>query len=224
MASATINVTRTEFLPYSRPWIGEEEVAEVADSLRSGWLTTGPKTKRFEAELAAYVGARHAIAVSSCTAALHVALAAHDVGPGDEVIVPTLTFCATANVVAHLGARPVLVDVSFSSCVPGMTTGGGVGSFGGWGAWACAGWPESSSDENTTRATAETSAARPYCPFTCLLLPGASRPATRRAATLAPTAVLPGRRCGNGAGGAAAGRIACWSAARPSRIEPTARS
>ncbi len=112
MASATINVTRTEFLPYSRPWIGEEEVAEVADSLRSGWLTTGPKTKRFEAELAAYVGARHAIAVSSCTAALHVALAAHDVGPGDEVIVPTLTFCATANVVAHLGARPVLVDVN----------------------------------------------------------------------------------------------------------------
>jgi dTDP-4-amino-4,6-dideoxygalactose transaminase len=112
MASATINVARTEFLPYSRPWIGEEEVAEVADSLRSGWLTTGPKTKRFEAELAAYVGARHAIAVSSCTAALHVALAAHDVGPGDEVIVPTLTFCATANVVAHLGARPVLVDVN----------------------------------------------------------------------------------------------------------------
>lgn len=112
MASATLNVTRTEFLPYSRPWIGEEEVAEVADSLRSGWLTTGPKTKRFEAELAAYVGARHAIAVSSCTAALHVALAAHDVGPGDEVIVPTLTFCATANVVAHLGARPVLVDVN----------------------------------------------------------------------------------------------------------------
>src|SRR5665811_176987 len=112
MASATGRVTRTEFLPYNRPWIGEEELAEVADTLRSGWLTTGPKTKRFEAELAAYVGARHAIAVSSCTAALHVSLAAHDVGPGDEVIVPTLTFCATANVVAHLGARPVLVDVN----------------------------------------------------------------------------------------------------------------
>ncbi|MFB3778139.1 MAG: DegT/DnrJ/EryC1/StrS family aminotransferase [Bryobacteraceae bacterium] len=105
-------IARETFLPYSLPSIGEEEIAEVADSLRSGWITTGPKTKLLEEQLAAYVGARHAIALSSCTAALHVALKAHDIGPGDEVIVPTLTFCATGNVVAHLGAKPVLVDVN----------------------------------------------------------------------------------------------------------------
>jgi dTDP-4-amino-4,6-dideoxygalactose transaminase len=74
-------------------------------------VTTGPKVKRFEHEFAAYVGAKHAIAVNSCTAALHTSLAALDIGPGDEVIVPTLTFCATANVVIHLGATPVIVDV-----------------------------------------------------------------------------------------------------------------
>jgi dTDP-4-amino-4,6-dideoxygalactose transaminase len=102
---------RNSFLPYCLPFIGEEEIAEVADSLRSGWVTTGPKVKRFEQEFATYVGAKHAIAVSSCTAALHTSLAAMNVGPGDEVIVPTLTFCATANVVVHLGATPVLVDV-----------------------------------------------------------------------------------------------------------------
>lgn len=102
---------RNSFLPYCLPLIGEEEIAEVADSLRSGWVTTGPKVKRFEQEFAAYVGAKHAIAVNSCTAALHTSLAALDIGPGDEVIVPTLTFCATANVVVHLGATPVIVDV-----------------------------------------------------------------------------------------------------------------
>ncbi|HEU0120894.1 MAG TPA: DegT/DnrJ/EryC1/StrS aminotransferase family protein [Bryobacteraceae bacterium] len=102
---------RHSFLPYALPSIGEDEIAEVADTLRSGWLSTGPKVKRFEQDFAAYTGAAHAIAVSSCTAALHIALAAHNVGPGDEVIVPTMTFCATANVVAHLGATPVIVDV-----------------------------------------------------------------------------------------------------------------
>lgn len=102
------------FLPYCLPWIGEEEIAEVVDSLRRGWLTTGPKVKRFEEDFRNYVGAKHAIAVSSCTAALHLALAVAGVGPGDEVIVPTLTFCSTANVVVHLGARPVLVDVEDS--------------------------------------------------------------------------------------------------------------
>jgi UDP-4-amino-4,6-dideoxy-N-acetyl-beta-L-altrosamine transaminase len=102
---------RDSFLPYCLPFIGEEEIAEVADSLRSGWITTGPKVKRFEHAFATYVGVRHAIAVNSCTAALHTSLAALDVGPGDEVIVPTLTFCATANVVVHLGATPVIVDV-----------------------------------------------------------------------------------------------------------------
>src|SRR5271157_4129513 len=102
---------RKSFLPYCLPFVGEEEIAEVADSLRSGWVTTGPKVRRFEEEFAAYTGAGHAVAVNSCTAALHVALAALGVGPGDEVIVPTLTFCATANVVVHLGATPVIVDV-----------------------------------------------------------------------------------------------------------------
>jgi dTDP-4-amino-4,6-dideoxygalactose transaminase len=103
---------RPNFLPYCLPSIGEEEISEVVDSLRSGWVTTGPKVKRFEQEFADYVGARHAIAVNSCTAALHLALAARDIGPGDQVIVPTLTFCATANVVVHTGATPVIVDVN----------------------------------------------------------------------------------------------------------------
>lgn len=102
---------RKQFLPYCLPFIGEEEIEEVADSIRSGWVTTGPKVRRFEESFARYVGAKHAIAVSSCTAALHLALASLGVGPGDEVIVPTLTFCATANVVVHLGATPVVVDV-----------------------------------------------------------------------------------------------------------------
>ncbi len=112
MATATSRAPRTQFLPYSLPLIGDEEIAEVVASLRSGWVTTGPKTHQFESALASYTGARHVVAVSSCTAALHLALAAHRVGPGDEVIVPTLTFCATGNVVAHLGATPVVVDVN----------------------------------------------------------------------------------------------------------------
>lgn len=102
---------RSSFLPFSMPTIGEEEIAEVVDSLRSGWVTTGPKTRRFEADFAEYIDSKHAIAVNSCTAGLHIALTAMGVGPGDEVIVPTLTFCSAANVVVHLGARPVLVDV-----------------------------------------------------------------------------------------------------------------
>jgi dTDP-4-amino-4,6-dideoxygalactose transaminase/nucleoside-diphosphate-sugar epimerase len=102
---------RTEFLPFALPFIGREEEEEMLDSLRSGWLTTGPKTKRFEVALAEYAGAKHAIAVNSCTAALHVSLAALGIGPGDEVITSAITFPATANVVIHQGARPVLVDV-----------------------------------------------------------------------------------------------------------------
>jgi dTDP-4-amino-4,6-dideoxygalactose transaminase len=102
---------RERFLPFVVPGIGEEEIAGVVDALRSGWITTGPRVKAFEDALAAYVGAPHAIAVSSATAGLHLALAALDVGPGDEVIVPTMTFASTANVVRHLGATPVLVDV-----------------------------------------------------------------------------------------------------------------
>jgi dTDP-4-amino-4,6-dideoxygalactose transaminase len=102
---------RSQFLPYCLPQIGEEEIAEVVDSLRSGWVTTGPKVNRFERAFAEYAGVAEAVAVNSCTAALHLSLAAGGIGPGDEVIVPTMTFCATANVVVHLGARPVLADV-----------------------------------------------------------------------------------------------------------------
>jgi dTDP-4-amino-4,6-dideoxygalactose transaminase len=97
-------------LPFSLPWIGEEEIAAVVDCLRSGWITTGPRVKQFEAAFAEYLGCRHAVAVNSCTAALHLALEALGVGPGDEVVVPTMTFAATAEVVHYLGARPVLID------------------------------------------------------------------------------------------------------------------
>jgi dTDP-4-amino-4,6-dideoxygalactose transaminase len=103
---------REEFLPFALPSIGDEEIAEVVDTLRSGWVTTGPKVKRFETDFSAYTAATHALGVNSCTAGLHTALAALGIGPGDEVIVPALTFCATANVVVHLGATPVLVDVA----------------------------------------------------------------------------------------------------------------
>lgn len=102
---------RHEFLPFSPPFIGQEEIDEVCDTLRSDWITTGPKTKRFESEFAAFVGADAALAVFSATDAMHVALAAFGVGPGDEVITTTMTFCSTVHVIEHLGARPVLVDV-----------------------------------------------------------------------------------------------------------------
>lgn len=100
------------FLPFALPDIGEEEINEVVDALRSGWVTTGPKTKQFEADFAAFIGdGVEAIAVNSATAGLHLALEAVGVGPGDEVIVPSYTFTATAEVVRYLGAHPVLVDV-----------------------------------------------------------------------------------------------------------------
>ncbi len=103
---------RTEFLPFSPPLIGEEEIAEVVDTLRSNWITTGPKTNRFEADFAAAVRAPSALAVSSCTAALHTALVTLGIGPGDEVITTPMTFAASVNVIEHVGARPVLADVS----------------------------------------------------------------------------------------------------------------
>lgn len=102
---------KSEFLPFSPPLIGEEEIAEVVDTLRSDWITTGPKTKRFEKEFASYVGAPAALALNSCTAALHTALVTLGVGPGDEVITTPMTFAASVNVIEHVGARPVLVDV-----------------------------------------------------------------------------------------------------------------
>ena len=97
--------------PITRPYIGDEEEAAAIAVLRSGWLTQGPKVTEFEAAFADYVSAEHAIAVSNCTAALHLALRALDIGPGDEIICPTLTFIATANAVVYCGATPVLVDV-----------------------------------------------------------------------------------------------------------------
>jgi dTDP-4-amino-4,6-dideoxygalactose transaminase len=102
---------RETFLPFSPPFIGEEEIAEVVDSLRSGWITTGPKTKRFEQEFAAFLGAPAALALSSCTAGMHTALEVAGIGPGDEVITTPMTFTATVAVVEHTGARPVLADV-----------------------------------------------------------------------------------------------------------------
>ncbi len=103
--------TRTEFLPPLAPCLGDEEYNEVLDTLKSGWITMGPKTTEFEELFAEYVGSDHAIAVSSCTAGLHLALVAAEIGPGDEVITTPLTFCSTANVVVHQGATPVLADV-----------------------------------------------------------------------------------------------------------------
>ena len=102
---------RREFLSFSPPSIGDAERREVLDTLNSDWITTGPKTKAFEAKLSGYLGAPSIVALNSCTAGLHVGLVALGIGPGDEVIVPAMTFCATANVVEHVGARPVLVDV-----------------------------------------------------------------------------------------------------------------
>ena len=101
------------FLPFALPDIGEAEIAEVVDTLRSGWVTTGPKTRRFEEDFAAYLGAPglHALAVNSATAGLHLALEALGIGPGDEVITTTHTFTATAEVVRYLGADVVLVDI-----------------------------------------------------------------------------------------------------------------
>ena len=101
---------RGEFLPFAAPLLGNEEIDEVVHCLRSGWLTTGRKTKQFEQEFCEFVGAKHALAVNSCTAALHLALEAVGVGPGDEVVTTPMTFTATAAVIEHLGARPVFAD------------------------------------------------------------------------------------------------------------------
>jgi len=101
----------TEFVPFCRPDITQAEIDEVVDTLRSGWITTGPRSKRLEERFAQRIGASHAVAVSSCTAGLHVALVAAGVGPGDEVITTPYTFTASAAAVLHAGATPVLVDV-----------------------------------------------------------------------------------------------------------------
>jgi len=109
--SAEKTLIRDTFLPFSRPAIGEAEIAELVDSLRSGWITTGPKVERFSQMFAEYVGGKHAAALSSATAGLHLALLAHGIGPGDEVITTPLTFAATVNMIALVGATPVLADI-----------------------------------------------------------------------------------------------------------------
>lgn len=103
--------TRTEFLPFSPPDVTEEEIAAVVETLRSGWITSGPKTKEFEQAFAAFLGTENALALNSCTGGLHVALAALGIGAGDEVITTTMTFCSSVNVIEHVNARPVLVDI-----------------------------------------------------------------------------------------------------------------
>ena len=110
---------RSEFLPYCRPFLEEDEIEAVTRALRKGWLTSGPQVKAFESAFAARSGVEQAIALSSCTAALHVALAAMDVGPGDEVVMPSLTFVAGAQCTLELGAIPVFADVDTDTLTMG---------------------------------------------------------------------------------------------------------
>ena len=107
----TQTTRRETFLGFQPPAIGEEEIAAVAETLRSGWLTTGPAAAELERRFAEYLGVKHALAVTSGTAAMHLALAALGVGPGDEVVTTPITWPATANVIVHVGARPVFADV-----------------------------------------------------------------------------------------------------------------
>jgi len=101
---------RKDFLPFHKASIGEKEIGEAVDSLMSGWITTGPKTKKFEEEFTRRVGAEYGVAVNSCTAAMHLALAAIGIKEGDEVVVPVMTFTATAEVIAYFKATPIFVD------------------------------------------------------------------------------------------------------------------
>lgn len=100
-----------KFIVFGAPRIEKDEIDEVVKTLKSGWIGTGPKTAEFEKMIAYYAGAKYAIAINSCTAALHLSMIAADIGPGNEVIIPAMTFCATANAVIHTGAKPVFVDI-----------------------------------------------------------------------------------------------------------------
>ena len=102
---------RKEFLSFSPPLIGDEEIESVVESLRSGWITTGPKVEKFQSDFQSFVGAPAALALNSCTSALHVALAALGIGPGDKVVSTPMTFVSSIHVIEHVGAEPVLVDV-----------------------------------------------------------------------------------------------------------------
>ena len=110
MTAKPLPAWRKEFLPLARPTLGEEEIQEVVETLRSGWLTTGPKVDRFEGRFREYLGIQEAVAVSSGTAGLHLALLAAGVGAGDEVITTSMSFAATANAIVLCGARPIFAD------------------------------------------------------------------------------------------------------------------
>ncbi len=100
-----------KFIPFHAPSIGDEEIREVVETLRSGWITTGPRTARFEDDFREYVQTPYAVAVNSATAALHLALLALNIQKGDEIITTPMTFCATINTILHVGANPVLADI-----------------------------------------------------------------------------------------------------------------
>src|SRR3954453_18034153 len=106
-----VSAKRSEFLSFQPPAITDAEIDAVAATLRSGWLTTGPRTAELEARMRDFLEAKHVLAVSSCTAALHLSVAALGVGRGDEVTTTSLTWPATANVIVHCGATPVFADV-----------------------------------------------------------------------------------------------------------------
>lgn len=108
-------IKREKFLPYALPLFDDSEIKEVVDTIKSNWVSRGPKTQEFEKKFAEFIGVRHAVAMNSCTAALHTTLAAWEVGSGDEVITTPLTFAATANTIIHTGAVPVFVDVDPST-------------------------------------------------------------------------------------------------------------
>ncbi|HEY4346973.1 MAG TPA: DegT/DnrJ/EryC1/StrS aminotransferase family protein [Gaiellaceae bacterium] len=110
-AAVQLATVPAEPIVFGAPLIGDEEIAAVVETLRSGWLGTGPRTERFERDIARYLNVEHAVATNSCTAALHLALLGAGVGPGDEVVTTPLTFVATANVIEHCGATPIFADV-----------------------------------------------------------------------------------------------------------------
>ena len=107
----SVTTSNRHAIPIAKPFIGREEEAAVLEALRSGWLSQGPRVAEFEKQFAAYVGAKHAIAVSSCTTALHLAFVAAGIGPGDQVLCPSLSFIATANSIRYVGAKPIFVDI-----------------------------------------------------------------------------------------------------------------